>query len=396
MNRYADSDYKSADESTYNYEEIELANGYKIKEITDNKGRLLSRKQSRKVNGVYEAEEESYRVVYKKDERGDSRDEIDYTVDKMLAIESGNAEDTSKWEYTEYKYKANGELDLLSYKGARSGYEQTYKDDGGRVYKEAYSFWNLQLDQVYEYEYEKADGEIIPNNRIIGMQIYAEAIREKVKYESDEMGRLQRRSLTGRNGATGSSEYFRETYSYRPSYALDTCNRRYTEGSTNYLSSIQYRCGNEFGTEFVDYDKNGNIAKIQDGSKTIRYSYDGLNRLIEEENQFIGKKYFYSYDGNGNIREVYEKSYSASDWETREVYGYGNGKLWAVTEYDLKNSTSKVSKIVGSYDEVGNLRSYNGKTLKWTRGRVLSSYGDIKYKYDSETHKKKNIGRNIV
>ena len=399
VERYRDSTYSSADESTYNYEEIELANGTKIKEITDKAGRVVCRKIREKTgesNGasVYGAETESYRVVYKTDANGETLDEIDYTLDKMPAIEAGTPETESLWTKREYHYKENGEIDYVSRRGKWTGLEREERDAGERVTKEIYSVSEIYMSQTYGYEYEAREGAVIPDNRIKRMVMYGDATgshqTETTEYSYDELGRVTKREYIGNKSVT--SAYLYETYSYRPRKGLNICHQAEESGSTNYVSGIQYRCGSETGTEFAEYDRNGNISRIQLGTMITTYKYDGIDRLTEEENGFILKTSHYGYDGSGNIREVYTKAKNGAAWETREAYQYDANhpdRLTKITTYDLTNNTSS-EKTIGNYDELGNPRSYKGDTLTWVRGRVLKSYGNkASYEYDGENIRQK-------
>ena len=48
---------------------------------------------------------------------------------------------------------------------------------------------------------------------------------------------------------------------------INICNEAEESGSTNYVSGIQYRCGSETGTEFAEYDRNGNIGEAYTKAK---------------------------------------------------------------------------------------------------------------------------------
>ena len=186
---------------------------------------------------------------------------------------------------------------------------------------------------------------------------------------------------------SSSTEYLYESYGYKNRLGKNSCNCTYQEGSTNYLSTIQYRCKNVYGTESADYDKNGNIKKITDANKSVTYSYDDINRLVSEENGFIGKNHYYSYDADGNLGDVYTQANSSKTWEKKESYHYASGnknRLVSITEYDMVNNTSREVSIAGSYDALGNPGEYRGNVLEWKRGRVLTKYGNIAtYRYDS-------------
>lgn len=49
-----------------------------------------------------------------------------------------------------------------------------------------------------------------------------------------------------------------------------------------------------------DYDANGNIIRVYENDiQRVRYYYDGLNRLVREDNNYIDKTITYCYDKCG-------------------------------------------------------------------------------------------------
>lgn len=49
-----------------------------------------------------------------------------------------------------------------------------------------------------------------------------------------------------------------------------------------------------------DYDSNGNIIRVYENDiQRVRYYYDGLNRLVREDNNYIDKTITYCYDKCG-------------------------------------------------------------------------------------------------
>ena len=123
-----------------------------------------------------------------------------------------------------------------------------------------------------------------------------------------------------------------------------------------------------------DYDTRGNIISVvnQVGSTTYNttYEYDELNRLIRENNEELGKSYFYIYNNSGNIRYKYTFEY------TTEPSNSVTTSLESIDEYSYNNTNSndRLSAYNGSlitYDEIGNpIQYYNGYTFTWL-GREL-------------------------
>ena len=134
-------------------------------------------------------------------------------------------------------------------------------------------------------------------------------------------------------------------------------------------------------TDKYEYDANGNIIRRTTGGKEIRYTYDDIDRLIREDNAALNKTYFYEYDDFGNIEKVTSYNYTTGNSLTGGVtrtFTYDtNKRLISVTE-------NGVTQSISGYDALGNPSSYKGKTLTWTRGRMLASYGSDSYLYDMD------------
>jgi YD repeat-containing protein len=61
-----------------------------------------------------------------------------------------------------------------------------------------------------------------------------------------------------------------------------------------------------------DYDANGNITHVfESDNQVIRYYYDGLNRLVRKDNNYIDKTITYCYDKcgeKGDARRLQDRS----------------------------------------------------------------------------------------
>ena len=152
-----------------------------------------------------------------------------------------------------------------------------------------------------------------------------------------------------------------------------------SDRETTFISQVEFRGLNL--TDKYEYDKNGNISKRTIGGNEIRYTYDDIDRLIREDNAALNKTYFYEYDDFGNIEKVTEYNYTTGNSLTGGVtrtYAYDSDKrLTSVTE-------NGVTQSISGYDALGNPSSYKGKTLTWTRGRMLASCGSDSYLYDMD------------
>ncbi len=174
----------------------------------------------------------------------------------------------------------------------------------------------------------------------------------------DTLGRLTRRRL-------GLASDHDTVLTYKPG----------TDGSQTALVAT-YRNGSDDAFSY-DYDANGNITSISQGSVNVTYEYNSANELIRENNGFTNQTVTYSYDLYGNITEKKIYAYTTADdpgTPTQTVpYVYGNS-TWGdqLTSYDNQPV---------SYDAMGNPTGYLGSTLTW-EGKQLISAGTNTYAYD--------------
>ena len=141
-------------------------------------------------------------------------------------------------------------------------------------------------------------------------------------------------------------------------------------GTTNYMSAIKhYNVVNGTATlektEYIDYDANGNIVSY--GGTT--YVYDGIGRLIRENNPTLDKTILWTYDVGGNIVSRTEHAYTTGtvgSATATNVYTYGNSN-W-------KDQLTSFNGQAITYDNAGNPVSYKGKSFVWTRGRILAEH----------------------
>ena len=174
-------------------------------------------------------------------------------------------------------------------------------------------------------------------------------------YTYDGLGRVTAKTLK-----SGSVTVAKETYLYKDSSS---------SGYTSPLKSrITYKDNSWDG---YTCDGNGLIKNIvhSPGAGLRTYSYDGMNRLVRE-NIKGHKTATYEYDKAGNLtcRKEYDYHGLSLDGETPNktvTYSYQNGRM---SSYDGESCV---------YDENGNPTTYRGKTLTWTRGRLLETYPSL-------------------
>ena len=205
----------------------------------------------------------------------------------------------------------------------------------------------------------------------------------------DSMARLQSRLLSG----TGN--YYRTSYTYVP-------------GEKEWMTTTLVECLNNNGTPlYYTYDARGNIETIREGSsRTLKatYYYDGLNRLIREDNKWDNKTVCYTYNAGGNMLTRKEYAYTTGTLGTvnkTTTYTYGN-TVWKdqLTRISVSDGTSST---IGNYDSLGNPRTYRGMSMDWKNGRELASVtkGGYTYQfaYDSDGNrisKKKTYNQTVL
>ena len=266
---------------------------------------------------------------------------------------------------TDYDYTTDGTKKLLSVEvGAGTNVsvlkeEYTYNDYGQTATKSL----SEAVSQTYVYAYKDnaardVDYMTLPN----GLKYYP---------QKDVNGRNTGRELTDTNGNRKYGEYIYY--------------RKVGDHATNMPASVYYgmtKNGKYVIGENVkySYDEMGNISKVfENGTMTVQYTYDALNRLVREDNKKLGKTYFTTYDNCGNILSKRETAYTLKAEEelseetfTEVLYGYE------------ANSDRLISYNGGAitYDEFGNPTGYRGNTLEWRYGKFLEKYGSTTFAYD--------------
>lgn len=135
------------------------------------------------------------------------------------------------------------------------------------------------------------------------------------------------------------------------------------------------------------YDAVGNIVTIsENGVQKVKYTYNALSELTRVDSVWENKSITYTYDAGMNMT-------------SRKEYAYTTGTLGTAVKTDLftYRTTGWKDQLISyngssiSYDAVGNITAYQGKTLTWYRGSLLQSLmlngKKAVYHYDSEGHR---------
>ena len=133
-----------------------------------------------------------------------------------------------------------------------------------------------------------------------------------------------------------------------------------------------------------NYDANGNITHVFElDNQVIRYYYDGLNRLVREDNNYIDKTITYCYDKCGDILSKSEYALTSAETLGEPV----NTVTYSYTDANFKNAVTQYGDDAIVYDASGNPTSYRGYTMTWAKGRQLASLSgngkSMSFKYDN-------------
>ena len=189
-----------------------------------------------------------------------------------------------------------------------------------------------------------------------------------IRPKQDVNGRASEKTISDTTGVLSGEYYY---------YA------KYGDHATNRISTIRY--GNRKGGKYVigdgikyEYDRMGNISKVyENGAMLASYTYDGVNRLIREDNKRLNKTSLFTYDNNGNILTKRESAYTLKPMEEienatelRYRYDAASDRLMSVGEESFE------------YDAIGNPEQYKGIAVTWTKGRQMTGYGEMTFTYD--------------
>jgi YD repeat-containing protein len=150
-----------------------------------------------------------------------------------------------------------------------------------------------QSSQTYVPIYEN-----YPDHPMIGIRLEGK-FDERV--EKDGFGRVSAKTL---KLLPSNQELFRNEYRYWMVHkAREDGNEADTVTADMVSQVAELINGDTVEVAWVyEYDRSGNISGIQANNQyLVKYYYDGLNRLVREDNYAVGKTYVWEYDVGGNI-----------------------------------------------------------------------------------------------
>ena len=153
---------------------------------------------------------------------------------------------------------------------------------------------------------------------------------------------------------------------------------KYGDHATNRINSIWFGVNGirKDNTKYT-YDKAGNIATVtENGKLAARYFYDGLNRLVRQDDINFGTvTYKYDHAGNITCKTTYALTFDEALGTPVETQEY---------TYRQRGWQDQLANLNGQsfeYDAIGNSTLYCGKAMTW-QGRRLLSYNGSTFTYD--------------
>ncbi len=118
---------------------------------------------------------------------------------------------------------------------------------------------------------------------------------------------------------------------------------------------------------FLEYDSQSRITQLEKRSNyTNNYVYDDYGQLTRENSAELGNTFVYTYDNVGNITKAQKYAYTTGSLGTpisEDNYVYNASKPDTLTSFNGKAIT---------YDANGCVKTYDGWTYTWTRGKLTA------------------------
>ena len=269
-------------------------------------------------------------------------------------------------------------------------YEIVYDEDNHPLYKEYTVTSYTAILSAYKYQYDVC-------NNLTKLTCTAAGSTWSTVYTYDNDNRPKTTTLP--NGTVLTNTYDR----------LGRIGSKKIGLGTDYITALTYHAGAETdettalvatyqnGSDAAyayDYDENGNITAITQGTTSITYEYDAANRLTRENNQVTSQTVTYEYDVWGNILNKKLYAYTTSDLTnltyTQIDYAYTN-TAWGdqLTSYDNTAIT---------YDAMGNPLNYQGYAFTW-RGKQLIAASNgtdiLTFEYNEDGLRQKKSVNNV-
>ena len=271
--------------------------------------------------------------------------ENDNSSSKLATSTDHTNGNVTKFGYDENKIVKAAVFNSL---GTKLGEESISYDNADRGISDEYVYDGNNIKETRNYV--TAEDAFNPDNRV---SQYAFSVNGSTKVSSnndyDAFKRLESKVI-----AVGANQ-ISKTFSYtntRPSGIIHEKN-----GAT--LHNYIWDCD---GLQRIT-EESDNIGS----GYTNSYVYDAYGQLTRENNGHYGKTILYTYDGLGNITKARKYNYTTADL-------FGN----SISEDTYTYSTTYPDRLESfngksiTYDGNGCVKSYNGWTYNWYKGKLSS------------------------
>ena len=160
-----------------------------------------------------------------------------------------------------------------------------------------------------------------------------------------------------------------------------TYDRVLTYDKTRISKVTDVKNGSTIHSISYSYDPMGRIISEVDSVDTSynnSYVYDSFGQLVRENNKALDKTFVYSYNGIGNISSVKEYAYTTeatpSGTASTKSFGYDILQPDILFLLGLKRITC---------DSLGYVKTYNGWTYTWDKGKLVSMQKSVQSSYTS-------------
>lgn len=149
------------------------------------------------------------------------------------------------------------------------------------------------------------------------------------------------------------------------------------------VSSERFGANGEL-TEHIKYmyDKACNVSEVyENGRLAVRYLYDGVNRLIREDNVAFNTTTTLTYDAGGNITAKNVYTFTLGDIKDKTPISV---KSYSYKANDWRDQMTEYNSEKCQYDVLGRPTIYRNNALEWDKYGPLYKYGSaISYKYNA-------------
>ena len=286
------------------------------------------------------------------------------------------AEKAEKKLYS-YVYNKQGELARVTDQTLGKTY-WLYYDFLGRLMRVV----DMKDSCSYEYHYDAG-------NNMVSLRHSAEATFQ-TNYVYDKDSRERTVTTFGHTRTTHYDKYGRisqQVWDEEP----DTDGKHktiytYMDSGDNRYSLVKRIMAGGKAT-FYEYDENGNIIQISEGTagaegKTSTFKYDKRNQLIREDNHLLNKTFAYAYDLGGNMTRMEEYAFTKAD---KALPSTPVKTVRGTFDSTWKDQLLTWNGVSMTYDAIGNMVKKGNTTYTWTQGRKLSTVNNgkkIQYFYD--------------